>query len=332
MWFIPPPLEEAAWDIPAPHASVHPVLDPDAWVKAEARQGPALVRAAEGFARLDERLRHLDGIADRLAQDEAEALVRLSGGRMPVGGVALFEAGRAMAGDDGSAAMLSAQWAFRRLRAGRVPDALDLPDFLGRTLSDAGGLGDMAQRPEGAEFAALADEWAHLTGRVGAHPITRAASAFHIWTVLGLSGPEDRTEAGCLAALIGAGQGRGGLPFLPAAMAAQPPHRTGGTVEDRLAAWLRAVAGACEAGLLLANRLAAWMDRASAETSDLSGRTPPALIAALAAAPLVSASSVERSTGVSRDAAERNLGLFAERGLVREVTGQKRFRLWRAAV
>ena len=64
----------------------------------------------------------------------------------------------------------------------------------------------------------------------------------------------------------------------------------------------------------------------------LSGRTPPALRAALTEWPFVSAPMAEALTGASRAAVQRNLAWMEERGLVREVTGQGRFRMWRSAI
>ena len=40
----------------------------------------------------------------------------------------------------------------------------------------------------------------------------------------------------------------------------------------------------------------------------------------------------EQFTGASRAAVQRNLDSFGARGLVREITGQGRFRMWAAAV
>lgn len=62
----------------------------------------------------------------------------------------------------------------------------------------------------------------------------------------------------------------------------------------------------------------------------LSGRTPPALCAVLANWPLVSAPMAEALTGASRAAVQRNLAWMEARGLIREVTGQGRYRMWRA--
>ncbi|HID67372.1 MAG TPA: hypothetical protein EYP31_03730 [Roseibacterium sp.] len=62
--------------------------------------------------------------------------------------------------------------------------------------------------------------------------------------------------------------------------------------------------------------------------ANLSGRTPPRLIGVLLRPPVVSAELVSATLSCSRPAARRNLGLFAKRGLIREVTGQDRYRFW----
>ncbi len=68
------------------------------------------------------------------------------------------------------------------------------------------------------------------------------------------------------------------------------------------------------------------------ETADLSGRTPARLIDALAAQPMLAAPQAEADTGASRAAVQRNLDVLVARGLVREITGQGRFRVWAAGV
>ncbi len=74
----------------------------------------------------------------------------------------------------------------------------------------------------------------------------------------------------------------------------------------------------------------AWSARAEAEMTSLSGKTPPALRAVLTERPLVSAPMAEALTGASRAAVQRNLAWMEAQGLIREVTGQGRYRMWRA--
>lgn len=62
--------------------------------------------------------------------------------------------------------------------------------------------------------------------------------------------------------------------------------------------------------------------------SALSGKTPPALRVVLAEWPLVSVPMAEALTGASRAAVQRNVAWMEVRGLIREVTGQGRFRMW----
>ena len=78
------------------------------------------------------------------------------------------------------------------------------------------------------------------------------------------------------------------------------------------------------------NDIEAWSARAEAEMSPLSGKTPPALRALMTDWPLVSAPMAEALTGASRAAVQRNLAWMEARGLIREMTGQGRYRMWRA--
>lgn len=45
---------------------------------------------------------------------------------------------------------------------------------------------------------------------------------------------------------------------------------------------------------------------------------------------MIAAPQAEAETGASRAAVQRNLDTLAERGLIREITGQGRFRVWAA--
>jgi hypothetical protein len=74
----------------------------------------------------------------------------------------------------------------------------------------------------------------------------------------------------------------------------------------------------------------AWSALAETMMAALSGKTPPTLRAVLTEWPLVSASMAETLTGASRAAIQRNLAWMETRGLTREVTGQGRYRMWRA--
>jgi Fic family protein len=124
----------------------------------------------------------------------------------------------------------------------------------------------------------------------------------------------------------------GGALFLPLALTGSTALRATGAVPERLSRWIAGAVQATLAALLHLDRVRDWQARAQAETRGLSGRTPPALIAALAAWPMVSAPMAEEITGASRAAVQRNLDTLSQLGLIREVTGQGRYRIWAAAM
>lgn len=106
--------------------------------------------------------------------------------------------------------------------------------------------------------------------------------------------------------------------------------RAGGLPAERLARWLDTMEAACLTAMRHLDDTEAWAARAKTVMAPLSGRTPPALRALLAEWPLVSAPMAEALTGASRAAVQRNLAWMQAQGLIREVTGQGRFRMWRA--
>ncbi|QIE47808.1 hypothetical protein G5B38_18880 (plasmid) [Pseudohalocynthiibacter aestuariivivens] len=66
--------------------------------------------------------------------------------------------------------------------------------------------------------------------------------------------------------------------------------------------------------------------------ASLPGRRPPLLVEALNSWPFVTAPMAEKLTGASRAAFQRNVAWFEAQGLVQELTGQGRYRIWRAAL
>jgi Fic family protein len=73
----------------------------------------------------------------------------------------------------------------------------------------------------------------------------------------------------------------------------------------------------------------AWADRAENVMAQLSGRTPKALRKVFTEWPLISAPMAETLTGASRATVQRNLAWMEASGLIREVTGHGRYRMWR---
>lgn len=339
--FLSPAPEVADWDRLGRRLDRDSLLDISVWVRAEAEQPAALARAAAAFGALDEALRHAPaGLRQRLILLEVSQMSWQGGARLSPERLALYLSDRLSGTGDEAQALMQAAWAVRRLthpvpappQAGAKASADDLANFLERHIAP-GAEKSLGDHPTGQEFRVLAEEWTTLISEAPAlHPITRAALAWHSWRLLGLSGSSAGLESAVLAARIGAMDGRGAAGFLPLALGGTLIWQAGGTMADRLVAWLKGAEQAALRGLMEVDRLRAWRDRAEAAIADMSGRTAPRLLDALAAWPLASAPMLERDTGASRAAVQRNMARLEALRLAHEITGQTRFRFWMASL
>jgi hypothetical protein len=319
LWFLPGPAdpEEALGPIglPAPRLAAPGLADPADWAAAQASLAADLADLAQEVGRLQERLGVMgQGAIARLAASEALALGWWAGDRLTADRLALWMSFRLGATGADGGAMTRLSWVARRLAAAPMrQEGCDAAALLGLAGQDAG-------------FLAEAD--AALADLAPLHPLVRGAAAFRLWRQLDERPDHLRgLEAAVLGAKIGGGRS---LPFLPLAAAGFAALTATGSAERRLAGWVTGAHQAVLAGLLELDRLRRWQDRAAAAVADLSGRTPQLLLGCLARHPMVSAPQAEAETGASRAAVERNLTLLVTRGLVREVTGAGRFRVWAA--
>lgn len=325
LWFLPGSVEEEPDYLPpGPRAELTEtsvVLD---WIKAEAACAARLARMAGRLGALDDRLRRgPEGWRHRLALIEAADLSWFVGDRVGPDRLALWISLRLSGVQDDSGALARLGWAVRRLTGGPGPED-DLSGFLDRR--------DPETIAEGAElFADRASAWLEMMRAARAlHPISRACMGFHLWSLAGLGQSGDRMEAAVTAGRIAASEGRGAV-FAPLAMGGAGGLRAGGAPAERLVRWLDGMETAYLTAMRHLDDIEAWSARAKAATVALSGRTPPILCQALTEWPLVSAPMAEQLTGSSRAAVQRNLVWMEVQGLIREVTGQGRFRMWKAA-
>lgn len=329
-WFLP--AEDSSADPGEGQAApARPLFDVAAWRAAQAELAAPLADLAALFGALDERLRGGPaGWRHRLALMEVVDLGWWTADRIAMDRLALWVGLRVGATGEDAPALLRAGWAARRLMEGPAPDQeswlAGLQAFLGRP--------GQGEAPDALAY--LADL---MSDTDALHPVTQAALLFHGWRMLGQGADEPAllgraatvdVEAAILAGRHGAKTGRGAALFLPLALTGPGALRASGSAAKRLDAWIAGAAQATLAALLHLDRLQDWETRAMLATRDLSGRTPPALISALAAWPMLSAVLAEELTGASRAAVQRNLDVLAGRSLIREVTGQGRFRVWAA--
>ncbi|MGB7323014.1 MAG: hypothetical protein WBC95_16510 [Albidovulum sp.] len=325
LWFLPGPMEEEPdYLSPGPRAELRETAVLDDWQKAEAGNAARLARVAGRIGALDDRLRRgPKGWRHRLALMEAADLSWFVGDRIGPDRLALWKSMRLSGVQDDTAALARVGWAVRRLTGGLGPE-VDLSAFLDRR--DPENLGVEAE-----PFAERAGGWLDLMAQAAdLHPVTRACMGFHLWSLAGLGQHGDRMEAAVTAARIVASEGKGAL-FAPLAMGGAGGLRSGGPPADRLSRWLDGMETACLTAMRHLDDIEAWSARAEAEMSPLSGRTPPALCAVLTEWPLVSAPMAEALIGASRAAIQRNLAWMEARGLIHEMTGQGRYRMWRVA-
>ncbi len=327
LWFLPP--DDDRPDMGLPQANRTPLIDPAAWVAGQGAQAADLARAAMAVGRLDEVVAAVGPSAiTRLAALEVEAMLWAAGTPLK-----REEIGRDLTslreGADLAAHRL-ARWALRRLEG---QGALhDLRGFLGLHRAEVPGLDEaVAPRPMGIAFDEAAAGFGEMMDALDAHPITRAAFARSAWRLADLSPDTDLIEAATWSARLMA-EGCAALPFVPMGSFGRRVWHGSVPVAERLGDHYRAVADGATAARLALVRLRDWSDRARAATAGIKGDSAARVIAALVAAPLATTEAVERAAGISRDTSERLLARMDGMGLVREITGTRRFRLWTAAV
>ncbi|MGI3213148.1 helix-turn-helix domain-containing protein [Roseovarius tibetensis] len=321
LWFLPGPTgDEQDYLPPLPRAEADERAQIAAWELAQGEQAAHLAHVSARFGALDERLRRSpEGWRHRLALIEASELSWLTGRRIPTDRLGLWHAMRISAASDDTSTLQRATWAFRRLVGGPGPEP-DLAGFLGRR-----------EIPGQDLLSEKIATWNAIMSAAGTlHPIVRAGFAFHLWPLSGIGIEGNRLEGAVVAGRMSASDGQGGILFVPMVMGGAGTLRGGGDPAERLRNWLKAA----EQGLVRAmrhiDRLECWETTAKDRTARLSGRTPPRLIEVFCSWPLVTAPMAEKLTGASRAAIQRNLAWLEAQGLVKEITGQGRFRVWRA--
>ena len=340
-------LEEPAWfewdeSIGDDPEDARPVSDSNwlrTWTAAAATQEVmgAVIEAAEALTRLESRLIYdpeVEGASERLAQDEAADAMWLAGDAGARDRLALYAQGVRAAADERDQL---AHWALRRLRMRGDPSTVNvsvLRDFLGRarpglanTLVEESH--ELFPRPTGTELDDGLSQWLGIAARLrDHHRVVRAAILYRAWRWLNLSGAEDAVTPLVVASRIAGGTG---LPFAPFAGAARRMRTFAvrGNETDRLYAAVRAFAeGASQANLTL-EQLATWRLRAMRSATTKAMR---AVIEATARHPVTSTNAIADATGMTPQAVNMAARTLHSDGLIREATGQLRFRLWQAAI
>jgi hypothetical protein len=346
-----PPEEEPDFLPPGPQPEARESEIVDAWRTAEAGQAAQLAHVAARLGILDERLRRGPaGWRQRLALIEAAELSWLTQDRIGLDRLSLYMALRISTATDDAQALYRMGWTVRRLAGGPGPlgagrGVADLEAFLdrrdrpgqGESLKDTGAPIRMQEMEDREAFESRAASWlAMMRQATDLHPVTRACMGFHLWHVAELSPIDDPLEAAVTAARVTVSDltsslGRPGAIFAPIAMGGGGGFRATGDPAARLARWLNAMESAVFAALRRLEEIEAWNETAAEVMAPLSGKTPPMLREVFTSWPLASVQMAEKLTGAHRATVQRNIDWMEERGLIREVTGQGRYRMWRIA-
>lgn len=350
LWFLPGPLEEEPDFLPpgpAPEVKESEIVD--TWRAAEAGQAAQLARVAARLGILDERLRRGPaGWRQRLALIEASELSWLTQDRIGLDRLSLYMALRVSTVTDDAQALYRIGWTVRRLASGPAPlmrqsGVVDLETFLdrrnqpgqGERFEDAGAPSRMIETVEREAFEDRAAGWLAMMDQAeDLHPVTRACMGFHFWHVAELSQIDDPLDAAVTAARVAvadlaSARSAPGAIFAPIAMGGGGSLRAIGEPATRLARWLNAVESGVFAALRRLEEIESWAEAAERAMALLSGKTPPMLRDLFTSWPLVSVQMAEKLTGAHRATVQRNIDWMEEKGLVREVTGQGRYRMWR---
>ncbi|WP_149780702.1 hypothetical protein [Roseovarius litoreus] len=324
LWFLPGPLEDEPDDLPpGPRAEPPDTAVIEDWAKAESVHAARLAGVAGRLGALDDRLlRGPAGWRHRLAHIEAADLSWFAGDRVNCDRLALWVSMRLSGAQDDPNALARVGWAVRRLTGGPEPKG-DLAAFLDRR--DPDNIEDSTER-----FEDRSGGWLDVMAAAGdLHPITRSCMGFHLWSLAGLGRHGDQMEAAVTASRIAVSDGSGAI-FAPLAMGGAGGLRATGLPPERLARWLDGMSSAILKAMRTLDDIESWTWRAENSMEQLSGRTPVALRKVFTEWPLVSAPMAEAMTGASRAAVQRNLAWMEASALICEVTGQGRYRMWKA--
>ena len=317
LWFLPDADPERDSLVPLLRAD-RPLFSIADWRKAEGEQAALLADVGFRLGILDERLRSFGGGSlTRLALKAAEELCWAQGDRIAADRLVLWMEMNLAGVQDDSQALARASWAARRLASPRAAADSGLGE----------GTRDLLGRRESGQEGAVADLVTAMVGAEALHPLTRGAFVFQAWRILGQEGAATGIEAAVLGARVSASTARGGAYFLPVGLAGLDGAR-GASPGEKLGAWLRSAERGLFAALMALERLSLWQSRAQAVLADLQGRTPVMLVDLFLTMPVVTAPLAEARVRAGRSTVQRNLDLMQVRSLIREITGQGRFRVW----
>jgi hypothetical protein len=341
LWFLPPDPDDE--DAKEPF-----FFDSSAWFAAERNYLTELSEITFHLGMLSQKLKTLgQGALDRLVRMEAVELSWAAGERLPFDKLHFYLSLRKLSTSPEQLAILqNVTWAYRAYHKGCDPMEDDIRILLERQevthpadrhLSQS-SLSPNSASPSGLTSTILSSQM--FTDRFGEwfeamsqtrhlHPVTRSALAFFMWQAIEVTGRSSLYEGAVVAQKLGRYSERNFLGFLPLASAGHPVFQRVGTIEERLARWIKGATNASLRCLLEIERVEDWYERASPVVESKRGTNLALTRQLFVDYPMISSELMTERLGVSHATAMRLIESFTTAGLVKEVTGNSRFRLWR---
>ncbi|MER5174021.1 hypothetical protein [Thioclava kandeliae] len=160
----------------------------------------------------------------------------------------------------------------------------------------------------------------------GLSPIVRACYAHSIWTLAELGKHGARIEGAVLAQRL-ASSFTSDTGFLPMASAGSAPF-SGASAYQRLVRWLDGAGASILRAMRILDDYEHWGHLARASQAIFKVETRDALIDLFLCAPYVTTALAMDRTGLSKTSIVRHLTALQDNGIVREITGQNRFKIW----
>lgn len=204
------------------------------------------------------------------------------------------------------------QWLHRKILTPLSPHSDDVLAYLERGLSG-----------ENEEISEKVQVWRGMLSSIShLHPLTQSCYALSFWRSLSDEGGRGLIEGYLLSGKISERHG----VFIPVAMGGRGLTVPGHTVESKLLRYLESVLNGSLRILLQLRERKIWMDKVKSST--LTVRAKDEVADLCGSLPFFTASLLRSNLNLSKKTSERVLTEMEDLGLSKEVTGQKRFKVW----
>jgi hypothetical protein len=254
------------------------------------------------------------GVRNRIALRCLSQILWWAGIYIPVERIILWKELQLTPNADEQTAYDSAAWAQTRLLGFSKPADASLSQVI-RVIIDQDTGNDF-------ELPSPLIELEHCTQLTS---ITQAASVLKLWRQCHDASLRTDVLAATLAAIIGA---RTPGFVMPIGLSGVLALRSSGAEDQYLGQWIQGLTQDYQTALAWIDRHDVWQRNAVKCCADQRGDTPLRVVQFAAEQGYVTVASVQSSLAIGRATAQRQLDWLQRRNVLREITGQDRYRIW----